>query len=86
MIGPPSVEIETFPGYLPLDCDTTMARYFRESAESLWGAEHFTQQGHRTGSTDMGDLSQVIPCLHPYVGGGFARAGDAPQAHFALFR
>ena len=73
-----TVEIETFPGYLPLDCDATMARYFKDSATALWGAEHYTQQGHRTGSTDMGDLSQVIPCLHPYMGGaaGTGHAAD----------
>ncbi len=33
------------------------------------GAEHYRQIGHRTGSTDMGDLSMVMPILHPYVGG-----------------
>ncbi|HKZ06423.1 MAG TPA: amidohydrolase [Methylomirabilota bacterium] len=73
-----TVEIETFPGYLPLDCDTTMARYFKDSAVGLWGAEHYVEQGHRTGSTDMGDLSQVIPCLHPYMGGaaGTGHAAD----------
>ena len=64
-----TVEIETFPGYLPLDCDQTMARYFRDSAVAMWGESSFTELGHRTGSTDMGDLSQVIPCLHPYMGG-----------------
>jgi hypothetical protein len=55
-----------------------MARYFRQSVESLWGAEHFMQLGHRGGSTDMGDLSQVIPCLHPYLGGaaGTGHAAD----------
>ena len=25
--------------------------------------------GHRTGSTDMGDISQIIPAIHPYAGG-----------------
>jgi hypothetical protein len=33
------------------------------------GEEHYRQIGHRTGSTDMGDLSQVMPILHPYIGG-----------------
>jgi hypothetical protein len=42
------------------------------------GAEHYREIGHRTGSTDMGDLSQVIPVLHPYVGGarGTGHAAD----------
>lgn len=64
-----TVEIETLPGYLPMRCDATMARYFKENAVRLVGEEHYRQIGHRTGSTDMGDLSQVMPVLHPYVGG-----------------
>jgi metal-dependent amidase/aminoacylase/carboxypeptidase family protein len=63
------VEIETLPGYMPMQCDATMARYFKENAVHLVGEEHYRQIGHRTGSTDMGDLSQVMPILHPYIGG-----------------
>jgi amidohydrolase len=63
------VEIETLPGYMPLKCDPTMAESFRATAERLVGAEHYRRIGHRTGSTDMGDLGQVMPVLHPYVGG-----------------
>jgi hypothetical protein len=46
-----------------------MARYFERTAGELVGAEHYRQIGHRTGSTDMGDLSMVMPILHPYIGG-----------------
>jgi amidohydrolase len=63
------VQIETLPGYMPMTCDATMARMYRENAAALVGADHFRQIGHRTGSTDMGDLSMVMPVLHPYVGG-----------------
>ncbi|TMQ15869.1 MAG: amidohydrolase [Candidatus Rokuibacteriota bacterium] len=63
------VEIETLPGYMPMTCDATMARMYRENAAALVGAEHFREIGHRTGSTDMGDLSMVMPVLHPYMGG-----------------
>src|SRR5207249_2526697 len=63
------VEIETLPGYMPMTCDATMARWFKENAAALVGEEHYRQIGHRTGSTDMGDLSMVMPVLHPYVGG-----------------
>src|SRR5919198_4026431 len=64
-----AVEIETLPGYMPMTCDATMARAFEETAAALVGEEHYRQIGHRTGSTDMGDLSMVMPVLHPYVGG-----------------
>jgi metal-dependent amidase/aminoacylase/carboxypeptidase family protein len=63
------VEIETLPGYAPMTCDPKMAAYFRANAVKMVGEEHFRQIAHRTGSTDMGDLSQVMPVLHPYMGG-----------------
>jgi amidohydrolase len=64
-----TVEIETLPGYMPMTCDPTMTRAFEETAAALVGREHVRQIGHRTGSTDMGDLSMVMPVLHPYIGG-----------------
>jgi amidohydrolase len=72
------VEIETLPGYLPLECDRTMTRYFRDNAAALVGLEHYREVGHRTGSTDMGDLSQVMPIVHPYMAGaqGTGHAAD----------
>jgi amidohydrolase len=63
------VQIETLPGYMPMTCDATMAAMYRENAGALVGADNFRQIGHRTGSTDMGDLSMVMPVLHPYIGG-----------------
>ena len=63
------VEIETIPGYMPMTCNPIMAQHFRDIAGDLFGPENYRQIGHRTGSTDMGDLSQVMPILHPYIGG-----------------
>jgi amidohydrolase len=76
-----TLEIETFPGYLPLACDPTMADYFKANAVHLVGEDHYRQIGHRTGSTDMGDLSQVMPVLHPYMGGA---RGTGHAADFAV--
>jgi amidohydrolase len=75
------VEIETLPGYMPMTCDATMTRFFRETAAELVGAEHYRRIGHRTGSTDMGDLSMVMPVLHPYVGGA---TGSGHGADYAI--
>jgi amidohydrolase len=69
-----SVEIETLPGYLPLRSDPTMTRLFQQNADTLFGAGACREAGHRTGSTDMGDLSQVIPGA-PSVHGWRARHG-----------
>ena len=73
-----SVEIETLPGYLPLRADPTLTRVFRQNADSLFGPGACREAGHRAGSTDMGDLSQVIPVVHPYMGGarGTGHAAD----------
>jgi metal-dependent amidase/aminoacylase/carboxypeptidase family protein len=63
------VEIETLPGYLPLFNNMDMAEVFKANAVALVGEANFTNIGHRTGSTDMGDISHVMPTLHPYMGG-----------------
>ncbi len=62
-----SVEITTLPGYLPIQKNATMMDLYRANAETLVGAENVTELGHRTGSTDMGDVSQLMPVIHPYV-------------------
>jgi len=63
------VEIETLPGYLPLFNHEGMGKYFVANAAARLGAGNVTQMGHRSGSTDMGDISHVMPTLHPYIGG-----------------
>jgi amidohydrolase len=63
------VEIETLPGYLPLFNHMGMAERFKANAAALLGADQVTETGHRSGSTDMGDMSHVMPTLHPYMGG-----------------
>jgi amidohydrolase len=63
------VEIETLPGYLPLFNHEGMATYFIANASAQLGADNVTQLGHRSGSTDMGDISHIMPTLHPYIGG-----------------
>ena len=50
-------------------CDPLLVDRFRAIAGELVGADNGRTIAHRTGSTDMGDLAQVMPILHPYVGG-----------------
>jgi len=64
-----SVNIQTIPGYMPLDQDKNLSEVFQANAESLVGADNVGYVAHRTGSTDMGDISQLMPTIHPYVGG-----------------
>jgi amidohydrolase len=75
------VEIETLPGPMPLLCDPTMAKHFERAARGLVGDEHYRNIPHRSGSTDMGDLSQIMPILHPYMGGA---TGAGHSAEFRI--
>ena len=66
------VEITTIPGYLPMRHDTKLQDIFRRTAIDLIG-EHATlvmpARRIRGGSTDMGDLSHIMPSCHPYTAG-----------------
>ena len=61
------VEISTIPGYLPQRNDRSMGTLFGANVEHLFGPGEFDIGGHRTGSTDMGDIAHLMPVIHPYV-------------------
>ncbi len=63
------VTIQTIPGYLPLLQNKAMVDVFESNSVRLVGQENVGHVRHRTGSTDMGDVSQLMPAIHPYVGG-----------------
>ena len=42
---------------------------FRANAVSVVGADNVRDKGHGGGSTDMGDISHILPTVHPYAGG-----------------
>ena len=62
-----SVEITTLPGYLPIQNNKNLSNIYRFNAGNLVGKESVATQGHSGGSTDMGDMSQLIPTIHPSV-------------------
>lgn len=60
----------------------TMAQIFAEKLEQL-GLDVTKAEGNeRMGSTDMGNISQVVPSIHPYL----AIANDGISAHSVEFR
>lgn len=66
------VNIVTIPGYLPLVNDSLMSNTFKDNALTFVGEQNFLEhpKDHRGGgSTDMGDLSQIMPVIHPHTGG-----------------
>ncbi|MFB6395206.1 amidohydrolase [Polymorphospora lycopeni] len=64
-----AVELTTLPGYLPLVVDRTLGELFRRNAVDLLGAAGWSEGPWSTASTDAGDLSHLMPVLHPTHGG-----------------
>lgn len=67
------VEIIQIPGYLPRLNQQTLTDIFRGNAEALVGEEWVGTGGHGSGSSDIGDVSMIMPTIHPYVGGVVGR-------------
>ncbi len=63
------VKIVTLPGYLPVIEYPEAQTVYRTNAESLVGKDEVVKRGHMTGSTDMGDLSHIMPILNLSSGG-----------------
>lgn len=64
------VNIVTLPGYLPMLNNRPMMEAFKHNAAQLVGDNNITMHAptrNRGGSTDMGDLSQIMPVIHPYT-------------------
>jgi len=68
------VEIQTVPGYMPLVNDKNLSLLFKDNSEQLMGKGEFREYPHGSGSTDAGDLSQIMPVLHPYMAGASGNA------------
>ena len=62
-------EITDTVGYLPLRQNVALTEIFADNARELIGEKHLRYGIDMTGSTDMGDLSAKIPCIHPTMGG-----------------
>lgn len=61
--------ITNVPGYLPIFQDENLTRIARANGEALLGEKGSLDAGFMGGSFDVGDLSHLIPVLHPFVGG-----------------
>jgi metal-dependent amidase/aminoacylase/carboxypeptidase family protein len=66
-----NIEIIDIPGYAPLLHDENLKRLAQECYQKLQPSAPFNYgEKMGTGSTDMGDLSCIMPVVHPYCGGG----------------
>ena len=65
-----SVEVQSIAGYHGLIQDPTMQKLFIENAELILGRDSISVVGSTQthgGSTDMGDLSMIMPVIHTYA-------------------
>ena len=77
-----NIEIIDIPGYAPLDNDKNMLDMAKRAYLELFPDREFNiASGYSTGSTDMGDLSQIMPVIHPYSKGS---VGDAHGANYYI--
>jgi amidohydrolase len=64
------VDIVTMPGYLPMINNLPLLDLFKGNATQIVGEGNIATHPatrNRGGSTDMGDLSHIMPVIHPYT-------------------
>ena len=70
-----NIEIIDIPGYAPLVNSKGMMQTAKEAIDSLFPELNVPMTDrYSTGSTDMGDLSCVMPVIHPHCGGATGNA------------
>jgi amidohydrolase len=84
----------TEPAYQPLIQNNALAAHWTEAMRTF-GKDTTRSAGMSGGSTDMGNVSQVIPTLHPWLSvpganvpihsHGFAAFADTPEAYTVMF-
>lgn len=68
MIGA-EVDFENIPGYLPLKESTALSEVMERNAAMLIGQENLIYGEPITGSSDIGDLSSILPVIQPSITG-----------------
>lgn len=88
-----TLEFETKKGYDAMRSNPALADAFAHHLEELNWPVDVAPERPRMGSTDMGDVSRVIPSIHPYIAIGrdlvghtpeFREAAKTPQAYDAM--
>lgn len=65
-----NIEIKEIPGYLPIEKHDSFEKVLHENLNFLGVSDkEIISGGDFTGSFDFGDLSQIMPTIHPMFGG-----------------
>lgn len=68
MIGARAIT-DTIPGYLPIAESRELSEVFEENTAKILGESSLVYGKEITGSTDIGDLSMIMPVIQPSIGG-----------------
>lgn len=63
------LEVQDIPGYLPILRYHSLDTIFQKNLEDLGLEGKIVDGGDFTGSFDFGDISQIMPAIHPMIGG-----------------
>ncbi len=63
------IKIDEIPGYFPLLNNDDLDEIYNENAKSMLEEDKIVSGGDFTGSFDFGDISHLMPALHPMIGG-----------------
>jgi metal-dependent amidase/aminoacylase/carboxypeptidase family protein len=75
------VSIQTIPGYMPTIQNKSLADIYKKNVIPFIPGEKFYYNPPKASSTDMGDVSQIMPAIHPYLGGW---SGDVHGSNFEI--
>ena len=64
-----ATQITNIPGYLPIFQDRNLTEIAGKNGRALLGERGALEAGFMGGSFDVGDLSHLIPVIHPFVTG-----------------
>ena len=68
MVGA-EVDIETIVGYQPFNQSVELGKVFESVSEEFMDKDAIHRDIHMTGSSDIGDISYLLPTIQPMVGG-----------------
>ncbi len=72
-----NIEINDMFGYSPLENANGLLEVAKEAAKVLPDISFTTDNSFSSGSTDMGDISAIMPALHPYMPGAVGTSHGA---------
>lgn len=68
------VHLRDIPGYWPRIHDERMMLLTKEAMEQVLDTVYYDPEGWSTGCSDIGDLSSVMPVVHPYISGAVGQS------------